>query len=100
RRSVFAELPEQLAAVARRLAEQDGTPHRGRPRSVAAAEQRGKRRTKLLDAKRVVLEERQLPAVESLSELRVLVRGEETGAQLAGKPAAERVQARRLAGRL
>ena len=47
------------------------------PRAVAGAEQEGERLAQLLGAERVRLEERELPAVERLAELEVLVGGEQ-----------------------
>jgi hypothetical protein len=53
----------------------------------------------LLAAERLRLEERQLPAVEGVAQLRVLVCGGKTDAQVARHRGAEGIEARRLAGR-
>ena len=82
------------------LAEQHRRPHRRRPHAVRAAEQRGQRLAELLLARRACLEERELPPVERLAEVRVLVCEREPLEQLAGEPPAERIEARRVPVRL
>ena len=81
----------------RGLAEQHRRPHRGRPQPVGPAEQRGQRLAQLLRAERLVREQRQLPAVERLRELRILLGPPEPREQVRGEPRAEGVEPRRLA---
>ncbi len=61
------------ARSCRGLAEQGGAAHRRRPGAVAVPERGVERVAQLLAAERLGLEERQLPAVERLAELRVVV---------------------------
>src|SRR5205085_12095110 len=67
------KLREQRRALPARLAEEDRAPQRRRRQSVAAAEQRCERLPELLRPERVGLEERELPAVERLAEIRIAV---------------------------
>ena len=87
---------EQLGALLRLLAEQHGGPHRRRPGAVAAAEQRGERVVQLAGPERLVGEERQLPAVERLGELAVVV-GERAAARGARRRARPRSASSRIA---
>ena len=74
---VAAQAVLQLRAGARSLAEQDRPAHGGGPQAVVAAEERGERLAELLRLERPVLEERELPAVERLAELGIVVRAAE-----------------------
>src|SRR5215218_6675854 len=91
---------EDRGALGRRLAEEHRRTHRGSPVAVASAQQKRERLAQLFRAKRVRLEERELPPIEGLAELEVLVCREEPAAQLGGEAPAELVQPRRLAVRL
>ena len=91
---------QQRGAVATRLPEQHRRAHRGGPEAVGPAEQRRERLPQLLGAERLGLEQRQLPAIERLAELRILVGGDQARAEVGREPAAEGVEARRLAARL
>ena len=75
--------------------EQDGSPQRP-----CLAEERGKGSAELIGPERLVLEERQLPAIERLGKRAVGIGEGEAHEQLAGERATEGVEARRIAGRL
>src|SRR5207248_8645914 len=103
RRRAVAERPqpaELLRAVARRLAEQQRRSERRGPEAVGSAEQGRQRLAELLRAERLGREERQLPAIECLGKLRVLVRDRDPLEQVGGELAAERVEPRGLPRRL
>src|SRR4029077_21163446 len=72
-----AQLLGEVGALGRGRAEQGGTAHRGRPGSFAFPKRGLERVTELLAAKGLRLEERQLPAVERISELCGVVGGAE-----------------------
>src|SRR5918994_3729312 len=95
-RAADAVGPRLLEAVA----EQHRRAHRRGPHAVHPAEQGRQRFAQLLLAGRARLEERELPAVERLAEVWVLVRERQALEQLGREPAAERVETRRLAPRL
>src|SRR5207245_3502325 len=82
----------------RGLAEQRGGAHAGGPGPVAVTERGLERVAELLGAERVVLEERELPAVERVAEPCVVVGEREQRAQLDGDGGAEGVEPRRFAG--
>src|SRR5439155_381917 len=98
-RSRRPEALHELGALLRRLAEQGGGAHCRRPDPLAAPQRRVERLPQLLAPERVVLEEGKLPAVERVAETRVVVRAREMRAELLGHRRAERIEARRLAGR-
>src|SRR5947207_8911220 len=89
----------QLGALRRRLAEQRRRPHAGRPNTVALAERGVERMPQLLAPERLVLEERELPAVERVAQPRVVVDDGERGDQLRGHLSSEGIEPRRLTGR-
>src|SRR5205085_9651683 len=91
------KLREQRRALPARLAEEYRAPQRRRRQSVAAPEQRCERLPELLRAERVGLEERELPAVERLAEIRIAVDAGQPRQQLPGERRPHRVQANRLA---
>src|SRR5438128_1144086 len=72
-RAERAQALELLRPVARRLAEQNGRPHRRRPEPVGASEERGQRLPQLLGSERLGREQGQLPAIERLREVGILV---------------------------
>ena len=78
-----------------RVTEQDG-----RPELPRLTEQRGQGATQLLRPKGLVLEERELPAVERLRQRNVGVRERKPRDELTRQLGAERVEPRRLARRL
>src|SRR5205807_5944241 len=82
------------------LAEQDRAADDRSPQSVHPAEQRDERLAQLLGRERAVLEERELPPVERLAEIGILVGGSEPRQQVGGDRTPERVEPRRLARRL
>ena len=88
---------EQLLALARRLAEEDGGAHRRGPRALVGAEERLEGLTQLVRTVRASVEQGQLPAVERLQQ--VVGRLRETRLQLDDEGRPERVEARRLPGR-
>src|SRR5206468_2195711 len=88
----LAEAFDQIGALLRGLAEQRCGAHAGRPRAVAVAERGSERLAQLLGAERIVLEERKLPAVECVTEARVVVRERELGPQLDGDGRAEGIE--------
>ena len=93
------QLLREVGALCRRRAEQGGAAHGGSPGSVALAERGLERMAELLAAERLGLEERQLPAVESVTEARVVVRYGEPDPYVARHRGAEGIEPRRLAGR-
>src|SRR5260221_213328 len=95
----LAEALDEVGALLRGLAEERRGAHAGGPGAVAVAERGSERVAELLRAKRVVLEERELPAVQRVAEAGVLVGEREQRAELDGDGGAEGVEARRLAGR-
>ena len=95
----LAQLRREVGTLGRSGAEEDGTAHPGRPGSVACPERGIERMAELLAAERLRLEERQLPAVESLAEVRVVVGGAEADPHVAGHRGAERIEPRGLARR-
>jgi len=97
---VAGEAVLQLGTRVGRVTQQQRAAHGGRPQSVVAAEQGGQRLPKLLRLEGPVLKERELPAIERLAELGIVVRECESRQQVDGEAGAERVEARRLAGGL
>src|SRR5439155_7752261 len=95
----LAQLRGEVGALRRGPAEQGGTTHRGGPGSVALPERCLERVAELLAAEGLRLEERQLPAVESVAEVRVVVGGAEADPHVACHRGAEGVETRRLARR-
>src|SRR5262245_27469919 len=93
------QLLREICALLRRRTEQRGAAHGRRPRPVAFAERRLQRVAKLLAAERLGLEERELPAVEGVPEVRVFVGCAEPDANVARHRGAERIEPRGLAGR-
>src|SRR5664279_4891613 len=73
----LAEALDEIGALLRRLAEQCGGAHARGPGAVAVAERGAQGLPQLLGPKRIVLEERELPAVERVAEPGVVV-GEPT----------------------
>src|SRR5207248_4649122 len=78
------EAGDELGPLVPALAQQDGGAHAGRPDAVRAAEQRDERLAQLFRAKRLRLEERKLPPVERLRELRIFVGSAQAFEQVAG----------------
>src|SRR5437667_12866428 len=79
-----AERLEHLTALRALLGQQDGRAQRGGPGPTLAAEQTGERLAHLGRAERLLGEERQLPAVERLAELAILV-GEDQPLEQVGR---------------
>ena len=75
---------EQLDAVLAVLLQQHRGAHRGGPGAVAVPEERGERVLDLARAERLVGEQRELPAVERLAELAILVGERKPFAQIGG----------------
>src|SRR5204862_5524938 len=96
----IAQTPVDVGALASVRPEQRSGAHRRGPETVVPTECRGQRRAQLLRAERVDLEERQLPAVERLRELVIVLDDAELRQQLRRDAAAGAVETRRLAGRL
>src|SRR5947209_20451771 len=69
----IARRVDELRTLLGGLAEERGCAHPGSPGALAVPERRVERMAELLAAERIVLEERQLPAVERIAELRILV---------------------------
>src|SRR5439155_22041321 len=90
----------ELCASTWRIAKKDRAADRCGPEAVAASEQRGQRLSELLRLERAVLEERELPAVERFTELRVVVREREARQEVGREARAEGIQACRLPGGL
>ena len=68
-----AKAPTSASRSRAGVADEDGRPHRRRPEPVRPAEQGGERLPEPLRAERVVLEQRQLPALKRLAELGVVL---------------------------
>ena len=97
---LLAQRVEQRGPVACLLGEQHGCAHRGGPQPAVASEQAGQRLAHLRAAERLLREQRQLPAIERLAELAILVGEREPLAQVGGELRANLVEPRRLATRL
>src|SRR4051812_29395279 len=85
----LAQLPGEVGALGRGRAEQRRTAHRSGPGAVAFPEGGLERMPELLAAERVGLEERQLPPVERLAEVRVSVGRAEAHTHVAGDRGSE-----------
>src|SRR5207244_4215596 len=81
-----------VSAFASVFAEQDRAAYDGRPQPVRASEQRDERLPQLLCAERAVLEQRELPAVERLAEIGIVVRRREPRTKVGRECAAEGVE--------
>ena len=96
----LAQAVEQAGALLAGVTEQDGGAKGGCERSVLAGEQRRERLPARVVTLGSVLEERELPPVDRLAELGVVLGERKPLAQIAGKARTELVQARRLACRM
>src|SRR5581483_14543 len=95
-----AQCLRKLAPLTALVGEEHRRPHRRRPGSAVAAEQAGDLLAYLRRAEGLLGEERELPAVERLAELTIVVGHGELLAQVGGELRAQLVEARRLAARL
>ena len=87
-----AEAVDQPGALGVAVREQQRRPHRGRPEAVGAAEERGERFAQVLGARRLVLEERELPPRQGIRQLEVVLEASEPREQLGGEAAAPRIE--------
>src|SRR5581483_6457131 len=91
---------DELATLRRLVGEEHGGPHRRSPPAGVAAEQAVDGLANLSGAERLLGEQRQLPAVEGLAELAILVCQREPRTELGGQCGTRLVEANRLAARL
>src|SRR5206468_7385353 len=70
---IAGQTVKELRATARRLTEQDGAADSRRPEPFVPGEQGGQRLPQLLRLERAVLKERELPPVDRLTELWIVI---------------------------